>query len=159
MSDIQKLLDITDGYLVYKGQSGATTQAQMQQYLTNQNVVLRDVVTQMWQPTTAYPVGHRVYSKNTAAGLVAEVVTAGTSGSSEPTWTAENTTVTDGTVVWKMIKYATTGTTLTKAQMGYRQPNTTYAVGDILLHESLKPNQYLEVTKAGTSASGDLVIS
>ena len=41
----------------------------------------------------------------------------------------------------------------------YRQPNTTYAVGDILLHESLKPNQYLEVTKAGTSASGDLVIS
>ena len=159
MSDIQKLLNITDGYLVYKGSAGATTQAQMQQYLTNQNVVLKDVVTQMWQPTTAYIVGHRVYSKNTAAGLVAEVVTAGTSGSSEPNWPAENGTVTDGTVVWKMIKYATTGTTLTKAQMGYRQPNTTYAVGDILLHESLKPNQYLEVTKAGTSGSGNLIIS
>jgi hypothetical protein len=159
MSDIQKLLNITDGYLNYKGSQNATTQSQMQQYLTNQNVVLRDVVTRMWQPTTTYVAGDRIFSPNLGNGYIAEVTTGGTSGSTEPTWTSLGTSVSDGTVTWKVIKYAVTENTLTKAQMMYRQPNTAYAVGDILRHEALKPNQYLEVITAGTSSSSDLVIS
>jgi len=108
MSDVQKLLNIENGYLNYEGDSNATTQQQMQQYLTNQNKVLANVVSKLWQPSTAYSVGDRIFSPNMAPGVVAEVTTAGTSGTTEPDWTTVNTNVTDNTVTWTMIKYATT---------------------------------------------------
>lgn len=38
----------------------------------------------------------------------------------------------------------------------YRQPNTTYAVGNIAFHQSLPTGFYLECTVAGTTSSGAL---
>ena len=108
MSDIQKLLNIENGYLNYEGDSNATTQAQMQQYLTNQNKVLANIVSKLWQPSTAYSVGDRIFSPNMSPGVVAEVTSAGTSGSIEPSWGTVGNNVNDNTVTWTMIKYATT---------------------------------------------------
>ena len=42
------------------------------------------------------------------------------------------------------------------ASLGYRQPNTTYAVGQIAYHASLPTGYYLECITEGTTANGDL---
>jgi len=53
-----------------------------------------------WAPNTAYSLGDKI-TPTTKNGNVYECTTAGTSGSTEPTWpTSEGDTVTDGTVVW-----------------------------------------------------------
>ena len=53
-----------------------------------------------WAASTAYSLGAKV-RPTTANGNVYECTTAGTSGTTEPTWpTAEGGTVTDNTVVW-----------------------------------------------------------
>jgi hypothetical protein len=44
------------------------------------------------------------------------------------------------------------------AQLGYRQPNTEYAVGAIAYHASLPTGYYLECTTAGTTSNGDLSV-
>jgi hypothetical protein len=80
----------------------------MQQYLTNQNKVLANVVSKLWQPSTAYSVGDRIFSPNMSPGVVAEVTSAGTSGSVEPSWGTVGNNINDNTVTWTMIKYATT---------------------------------------------------
>jgi hypothetical protein len=49
--------------------------------------------------------------------------------------------------------------TMTYNPLGYRQPSTTYEVGDIKYHSALPTGYYLECTTAGTSGSGDLTIS
>jgi hypothetical protein len=48
---------------------------------------------------------------------------------------------------------------MTYNPLGYRQPSTTYEVGDIKYHSALPTGWYLECTTAGTSGSGDLTIS
>ncbi len=57
-----------------------------------------------WTAATAHtlsPVVNRRATVNQASGLVFEATTAGTTGSSEPSWpTVEGQTVTDGSVVW-----------------------------------------------------------
>lgn len=54
-----------------------------------------------WQPTHAYAAAATV----TASGRVYKVTTAGTSGSTAPTWPASGT-VTDGTVTWTYVSAA-----------------------------------------------------
>lgn len=49
--------------------------------------------------------------------------------------------------------------TMTYNPLGYRQPSTTYAAGQIAYHASLPTGWYLECTTAGISGSGDLTIS
>ena len=49
--------------------------------------------------------------------------------------------------------------TMTYNPLGYRQPSTTYAAGDIKYHSALPTGWYLECTTEGTSGSGDLTIS
>lgn len=49
--------------------------------------------------------------------------------------------------------------TMTYNPLGYRQPSTTYEVGDIKYHSALPTGWYLECTTPGTSSSGDLTIS
>jgi hypothetical protein len=53
-----------------------------------------------WQATTAYVVGQYMFPGN---GYYFQCITAGTSGSSQPTWNTDdmNTNTTDGTVVWQ----------------------------------------------------------
>lgn len=64
-----------------------------------------------WAASTAYSVGDR-REPTTPNGFIYEVTVAGTSGSSEPTWPTSGigSTVTDGTVTWKLVaqKHATT---------------------------------------------------
>lgn len=45
------------------------------------------------------------------------------------------------------------------ASLGYRQPSTAYATGNIAYHASLPTGWYLECTTDGITASGDLTIS
>lgn len=49
--------------------------------------------------------------------------------------------------------------TMTYNPLGYRQPSTAYAVGDMKYHSALPTGWYLECTTAGTSGSGDLTIT
>lgn len=53
----------------------------------------------LWEGSTAYKVGDRV-RLDTVDGEMLEVITAGTSGVTEPTAPALGDTVTDGTVTW-----------------------------------------------------------
>lgn len=49
--------------------------------------------------------------------------------------------------------------TMTYNPLGYRQPSTVYAVGNIKYHASLPTGWYLECTAGGTSAAGELTIT
>jgi len=58
-----------------------------------------------WQASTAYSLG-AVVRPTTPNGFWYQCETAGTSGSSEPTWpTTDQSTVTDGTVTWRAKRY------------------------------------------------------
>lgn len=100
----------------------------------------------------AYNVG----DLTTMPGLPAEhylrCVTAGTTGANMPVigTVADGDLIADGTVVWRVTK------AMSAAELGYRQPNTTYAVGDIAFHQSLPTGYYLECVVAGTTSSGVL---
>ena len=48
---------------------------------------------------------------------------------------------------------------ISKNELGYRKPNTTYSVGNITYYSALPTGWYLECTTAGTSSSSDLTIS
>jgi hypothetical protein len=49
--------------------------------------------------------------------------------------------------------------TMTYNPLGYRQPSTTYAVGDIAYHSALPTGWYLECTTEGISSNNDLIIN
>ena len=83
-----------------------------------------------WAASTAYSLGAKV-KPTTANGNVYECTTAGTSGTTEPTWpTVDGATVTDGTVVWTCRTGTPadtqTGLIATSAYQLYKGMNTTY---------------------------------
>lgn len=114
MADTVKLQSL-DGILDYPDASDSskgTTEQQFQEYLKNHHNVLSDLVSEnLWQPGTAYEVGQVITSKNMVRNTVARVITAGTTGTAEPTWTAAGNTLNDGSVVYailyRTIDYAT----------------------------------------------------
>lgn len=93
---------IKDGYGTWDDSSKPTTFANMYDFMKNQNNVTLALANGLWQPSTAYSVGAVVHSPSLPAGCKATCTTAGTTGSTEPKWTAYGTTVTDGTVKWKV---------------------------------------------------------
>lgn len=98
---IEKCKDFEkDGYGTWDDSSKPTTYAYMHDYMKNQNNVTLALASGLWQPSTAYSVGQVVHSPSLPAGCKATCTTAGTTGSTEPKWTAYGTTVTDGTVKW-----------------------------------------------------------
>ena len=98
---IEKCKDfIKDGYGTWDDSSKPTTFANMYDFMRNQNNVTLALANGLWQPSTAYSVGAVVHSPSLPAGCKATCTTAGTTGSTEPKWTAYGTTVTDGTVKW-----------------------------------------------------------
>lgn len=100
---IEKCKDfIKDGYGTWDDSSKPTTYAYMHDYMKNQNNVTLALANGLWQPSTAYSVGAVVHSPSLPAGCKATCTTAGTTGSTEPKWTAYGTTVTDGTCKWKV---------------------------------------------------------
>ena len=100
---IEKCKDfIKDGYGTWDDSSRPTTFANMYDFMKNQNNVTLALAHSLWQPSTAYVVGAVIHSPSLPAGCKATCTTEGTSGSTEPNWTAYGTTVTDGTVKWKV---------------------------------------------------------
>lgn len=94
-----KSLDF-ENYRKYSSDPNPTTNADLQDYMSNQNVLTTELTEQfLWQPLTAYAVGDIVHSKNIEGGKVARCTQAGTTGSEEPVW---NATVTDGTCKWEL---------------------------------------------------------
>lgn len=91
---------IKDGYGTWDDSSKPTTFANMYDFMKNQNNVTLALANGLWQPSTAYAVGAVIHSPSLPAGCKATCTTAGTTGSTEPKWTAYGTTVTDGTVKW-----------------------------------------------------------
>lgn len=89
-----------DGYGTWDDSSKPTTYANMYDFIKNQNNVTLALANGLWQPSTAYAAGAIVHSPSLPAGCKATCTTAGTTGSTEPKWTAYGTTVTDGTVKW-----------------------------------------------------------
>lgn len=100
---IEKCKDFEkDGYGTWDDSSKPTTYANMYDFMKNQNNVTLALANCLWQPSTAYVVGAVIHSPSLPAGCKATCTTEGTSGSTEPKWTAYGTTVTDGTVKWKI---------------------------------------------------------
>lgn len=99
---IEKCLDFTNGYNRKSDESTPTTRGDMYRFISNQNNVLMNLASGIWQPSTSYTVGAIIRSPNLPAGCVATCTTAGTSGTTEPKWTAYGTTVTDGSCKWKV---------------------------------------------------------
>ena len=102
---IEKCKDfIKDGYGTWDDSSKPTTYANMYDYMANQNNIVMNLAKGLWQPSTSYTVGTIIRSPNLPAGCVATCTAPGTSGTTEPKWTAYGTTVTDGAGKWK-VKY------------------------------------------------------
>lgn len=100
---IEKCKDFEkDGYGTGDDSSKPTTYANMYDFMKNQNNVTLALANSLWQPSTAYVVGAVIHSPSLPAGCKATCTTEGTSGSTEPKWTAYGTTVTDGMVKWKV---------------------------------------------------------
>ena len=100
---IEKCKDFEkDGYGTWDDSSRPTTYAYMYDFMKNQNNVTLALANGLWQPSTAYSVGAVIHSPSLPAGCKATCTTAGTTGSTEPKWTAYGTTVTDGTCKWKV---------------------------------------------------------
>ena len=100
---IEKCKDFEkDGYGTWDDSSKPTTYANMYDFMKNQNNIVMALSSGLWQPSTAYTAGQVVHSPSLPAGCKATCTTEGTSGNTEPNWTAYGTTVTDGTVKWKV---------------------------------------------------------
>lgn len=99
---IPKCLDFND-FNRYPADENPTTDADMQNYMGNQNELMQNVVDALlWQPQTNYAVEHIIYSPNLPAGFCAVCKTGGRSGNTEPSWSEDVTVYTDGNVVWNI---------------------------------------------------------
>lgn len=107
---IEKCLDFTNGYNRKSDESNPTTRGDMYRFMKNQNNIVMNLASVIWQPSTAYTVGAIIRSPNLPAGCVATCTTAGTSGTAEPKWIALGMTVTDGSCKWKVNAEGTGGT-------------------------------------------------
>lgn len=98
---LPKILDFSN-YNRYPGDDNPTTDADMQDYLSNQNELAKALTDRLWQPETQYKVGDIVASPSMPPGLVAVCVIAGATSDVEPAWTGNETTVVDNYCTWEM---------------------------------------------------------
>ena len=98
---LPKILDFSN-YNRYPGDSNPTTDADMQDYLSNQNELAKALTDRLWQPETQHKVGDLVASPAMPPGLVAVCVIAGATSNVEPAWTGNETTVVDNYCTWEM---------------------------------------------------------
>ena len=99
---IPALLDI-DNYLKYSTDTNPTTNDDMQDYMGNQNATLKNLVGGggLWQPNTEYAQNTVVWSPNMQPNTLAIVTSeGGTTGSTEPSWTAAGTAIKDGSITY-----------------------------------------------------------
>lgn len=98
---LPKILDFSN-YNRYPGTGNPTTDADMQDYLSNQNELAKALTDRLWQPETQYKAGDIVASPSMPPGLVAVCVIAGATSNVEPAWTGNETTVVDNYCTWEM---------------------------------------------------------
>lgn len=97
---VPKSLDYKD-YMSKSTSANPTTWDDMYRFFGNQGEITAALVKSLlYQPDTAYSIGAIVYSPNLPAGTIAKCTIAGTTGSTEPAWTAAGSAVNDGTVRW-----------------------------------------------------------
>lgn len=138
---IEKCKDFEkDGYGTWDDSSKPTTFANMYDFMKNQNNVTLALANGLWQPSTAYSVGSVIHSPSLPAGCKATCTTEGTSGSTEPNWTAYGTTVTDGTVKWAV------ETDVQGTMDGEMQTAITNATNS--LHDTTKTEMQTAITSA-----------
>lgn len=107
------------------------------------------------QAATSYTLGAMLTVDGLPNGWLLECIAPGVSGTDAitlPDTLIDGLTIIDGSVTWALRKVATYG------GLGYRQPSTAYAVGNIAYHASLPTGHYLECTTAGTTGSGDITL-
>lgn len=97
---VPKSLDYKD-YMSKSTSANPTTWDDMYRFFGNQGEITAALVKSLlYQPSTAYSIGAIVYSPNLPAGTIAKCILAGTTGSTEPVWSAAGSAVNDGTVRW-----------------------------------------------------------
>lgn len=97
---VPKSLDYKD-FMSKSTSANPTTWDDMYRFFGNQGEITAALVKSLlYQPNTAYSSGAIVYSPNLPAGTIAKCTVAGTTGSTEPAWTAADSAVNDGTVRW-----------------------------------------------------------
>lgn len=99
--------DLSEALKQYSTSATPTKSSAMQSFMINQNTALQAVATLLnsyehinLQRLTAYTVGQTVYSPNLPSNHYLVCITAGTTGTTEPTWPTSGNTVTDGTATW-----------------------------------------------------------
>lgn len=98
---LPKIKKFTD-YNHYPDEAQPTTDADMQDYMLNQNDILGALTKRLWQPQTEYKLGDIVASDAMTDGLVAVCTIAGVTSDIEPTWGANEATVIDNSCTWIM---------------------------------------------------------
>lgn len=98
---LPKIKKFTD-YNHYPDEAQPTTDADMQDYMLNQNDILGALTKRLWQPQTEYKLGDIVASDAMADGLVAVCTIAGVTSDIEPEWGVNEATVIDNSCTWIM---------------------------------------------------------
>lgn len=98
---LPKIKKFTD-FNRYPSDPQPTTDADMQDYMLNQNDILGALTKRLWQPQTEYKLGDIVASDAMADGLVAVCTIAGVTSDIEPTWGVNEATVIDNSCTWIM---------------------------------------------------------
>ena len=114
---LPKCLDFSN-YNRYPSDENPTTDDDIQTFLENQNHLMQVLVSRLWQPETQLVVGQVIYSPSMKSGLVAVVVTAGKTGTSEPTWGTDGSSVTDSGASYVMRKSVIAPATNEQAEAG-----------------------------------------
>lgn len=104
---IPKFQKDTTKYFQYETSPNPTSQDDLQALLKSDHSVMECLIDGLWQPETVYKENMIVRSPNMPAGYNARVTKSGTSGTNEPDW--GGTSVTDGTVEWKVQKQGSGG--------------------------------------------------
>lgn len=98
---LPKIKKFTD-YNHYPDEAQPTTDADMQDYMQNQNDILNALTKRLWQPQTAYNLGDIVASDAMADGLVAVCTVPGVTSDIEPEWGVNEAAVIDNSCTWIM---------------------------------------------------------
>lgn len=98
---LPKIKDFND-FNHYPSDPQPTTDADMQDYMQNQNDILNALTKRLWQPQTEYKLGDIVASDAMADGLVAVCTISGVTSDIEPTWGVNEATVVDNSCTWIM---------------------------------------------------------
>lgn len=98
---LPKIKDFTD-FNHYPSDPQPTTDADMQDYMLNQNDILAALTKRLWQPQTEYKLGDIVASDAMADGLVAVCTVAGVTSDIEPEWGVNEAAVIDNSCTWIM---------------------------------------------------------